>query len=379
MKSQTIRPDDTFILALATTMKTCVNPSNGSSEENNSRLILSEDLTALAGAVNACFWTSVARDEGRPITGVICFTPPSATFDSRELTLHLPLTVEHLKKMMIASPASSVGVHIPDRDPVIWGLVDAPPQNAVEIRMAAPGRLIASVNQELVAVMEGEERFIPTRPDRWQFHAIVGKAVSGTHPFPNYLQVAARFRSIVQAICQQGHGGALLIVPDATSSCLRDLQFAYELTVEASQFVRRRIDEFESVAQTSHEAPFQSAYAASMRQTHLDRLLRSIGHLSAVDGAVVMDERLNVLGFGAKLSAVESVSKVLEYDPIKTTHAATDITSQGGMRHQSAARFVAKHKTSMIFVASQDGSLTLYAGLQDENQVVAIKSLQYLI
>lgn len=51
----------------------------------------------------------------------------------------------------------------------------------------------------------------------------------------------------------------------------------------------------------------------------------------------------------------------------------------GGTRHQSAARFVAAHHAAMVFVASQDGNLTLLAWLSAEKRVIAIRNLQYLI
>jgi hypothetical protein len=65
-----------------------------------------------------------------------------------------------------------------------------------------------------------------------------------------------------------------------------------------------------------------------------------VADLANVDECVVLDRRLNVIGFGGKIS--------MSVDPVKGL----------GMRHASAKTWCAKHG-GMAFVVSQDGDLTV--------------------
>jgi DNA integrity scanning protein DisA with diadenylate cyclase activity len=108
-------------------------------------------------------------------------------------------------------------------------------------------------------------------------------------------------------------------------------------------------------------------------------ILRSIGDLSAIDGAIVMDEELKVFGFGAKLQAESDEFQVLELDALSGTTQSVSYAQLGGSRHQSAARFVHQNHEAMVFVASQDGRLTLLAWVVDPGQVAAARSLEHFV
>ncbi len=78
--------------------------------------------------------------------------------------------------------------------------------------------------------------------------------------------------------------------------------------------------------------------------------------MTAVDGAVVMDYRFNVMGFGAEVIAsspslteisVNSGKKALGQSPIEAF----------GTHHRSAFRFCSSFEDSIAFVVSQDGGV----------------------
>ena len=89
----------------------------------------------------------------------------------------------------------------------------------------------------------------------------------------------------------------------------------------------------------------------------------AIGGLTAVDGAVVLSDRWDVLAFGAKIGRSESgpfVDEVLVREPILGhTPVRVHASDLGGTRHLSAAQFVHEQRDSLALVASQDGRFTV--------------------
>ena len=85
----------------------------------------------------------------------------------------------------------------------------------------------------------------------------------------------------------------------------------------------------------------------------------------AVDGAVVLNDRCDLLAFGAKISRREGsplVEQMVLTEPIEGAEAAIMHPSRlGGTRHLSAAQFVSDQRDAVALVASQDGRFTLFA------------------
>jgi hypothetical protein len=101
----------------------------------------------------------------------------------------------------------------------------------------------------------------------------------------------------------------------------------------------------------------------------LERLERSVFELSrltanhtAVDGAVVLDKRLGLVGFGAEVSAElptpERVWRAL--DPEGHEREPNDLENVG-TRHRAAYRFVNDHPDGLAIVVSHDGGVTFVA------------------
>src|SRR6266516_3187564 len=103
----------------------------------------------------------------------------------------------------------------------------------------------------------------------------------------------------------------------------------------------------------------------------------AIGGLTAVDGAVVLSDRWDVLAFGAKIGRTESgpfVGDVLVREPILGHTPVTVHASElGGTRHLSAAQFVHEQRDSLALVASQDGRFTVFGWSQRAKKVHAYR------
>ena len=85
--------------------------------------------------------------------------------------------------------------------------------------------------------------------------------------------------------------------------------------------------------------------------------MQAIAPLAGVDGAVVMTYDLKLLGFGAKIGfelgpdvPVNRFQAKPGHQPIVSSH----LEDLGGMRHQSAARFIAANRGAVAIVVSQD-------------------------
>jgi hypothetical protein len=90
----------------------------------------------------------------------------------------------------------------------------------------------------------------------------------------------------------------------------------------------------------------------------------SIAHLTAVDGATILNTSFEVLGFGVKIKTRQTprnAEKVSVISPLEAD-GPNDQVSLGqefrGMRHLSAARFVELNPSSEALVVSQDGGIT---------------------
>ncbi|MEW6636483.1 MAG: putative sensor domain DACNV-containing protein [Actinomycetota bacterium] len=96
------------------------------------------------------------------------------------------------------------------------------------------------------------------------------------------------------------------------------------------------------------------------RLAELDEAIFEFAHLvaglAAVDGAVVMTQRYELLGFGGEISgdlpAVSSVRKSLDLEGEMTVPEGTE---EVGTRHRSAYRLVGAMPGALVVVVSQDG------------------------
>jgi hypothetical protein len=160
------------------------------------------------------------------------------------------------------------------------------------------------------------------------------------------------------------HGGMLVVVPDSEGwrdSLGGSIPYeAEEPSTALSDLIARVNDLHADGILQSEELGFTESY--------LDTLAEALASLSSVDGAVVVTYDLKIVGFGAKFkvppagSATEQLS-ILIHDPLEHGESASQRTldeCDWGMRHQSAARFVLANHEAMAFVASQDGTVTVF-------------------
>jgi hypothetical protein len=117
------------------------------------------------------------------------------------------------------------------------------------------------------------------------------------------------------------------------------------------------------------------ARTASDDARRLTRTVDAVAGLSAVDGAVVLTNQYEVLGFGAKITRRRGhplVEQVTVTEPIEGGQAMLVHPEKlGGTRHLSAAQFVQDQQDCAALVASQDGRFTVFEWSPCESMVHA--------
>jgi len=189
------------------------------------------------------------------------------------------------------------------------------------------------------------------------------------------------------------HGGAILIVPDDHGRHLDSLNpFEYRLAATDSRIpdaLRREL----TISQKRAEAiqrVFESSLPEDLKNTlieattnrpwYVEQDLRPVAAFANVDGALVVTANLQVIGFGAKIvgSTADSPRVCLfRAKPGMQPVVDSPLESVGGMRHQSAVRFVAAHRDCVAVVVSQDGRMSLISWSEELNSVAVVRSAEW--
>ena len=138
------------------------------------------------------------------------------------------------------------------------------------------------------------------------------------------------------------HGATILIVPSA-ESCEEFIDIKYELP---SNFLFGDDANIEKHSGMPHEKELV---------TYADMIAK----LTSVDGAVVLNKDLDLLGFGAevlteKMGSRHPKMKFIGYDDEEQTYKTFQ---DNGMRHRAGYRFCSAVDGSVAFVISQDGTV----------------------
>ena len=336
------------------------------------------DADAIAAIIDATFWASFRREEGRFPKISLAYLPPEEAGQPLMFERPLPLTAGVLTKLApaVERPEIHLGVWLFDNELRVWGATRTIPSFCFVLEDVEPGLLVVKHRRldgfgkyANVAVLKGEQvkmidekgTSLPDCPSLLRsLLAFTAAATNGPHHSLNVLvQLAASMRA-------QGHGGSLLVVPTGDDrwrkSIAQPILYSVAPSFSAlSELARHEVD-------VNHEDRRQ--WESAMR-----RAVDTIGGLTAVDGATVINDRYEVLAFGAKIRRPEGsppVDKWVITEPVVgNVGIVVQPTEHGGTRHLSAAQFVFDQHDTLALVASQDGRFTVFAWSQCEEMVHA--------
>jgi hypothetical protein len=295
----------------------------------------------------------------------------------------------------------------------IWGLVhtgprwlrggqggrDAPPPlpPALVLRAYGPGRMAVDVGlKALCKLEEGRlsdtsmdvfdsrwlpDTFAPVRGELAKIHAGLRdqarkKGEVWARLDNDIIRVIGQHtvKRIISAVRDSHHGGTLIIVPPyLAGEILEDryvsLKYKFVDAEPRRRFRTLIVDVMNALARTYAGTPARDPVgwddyeSSSDRElTGLDEAIFEVAHLiaglTAVDGAVVMTQRFEMLGFGGEISGrlpgVETVARALD---VEADAVVEESVGDVGTRHRSAYRLCNALRDVISVVISQDGNV----------------------
>ncbi|HEY0466969.1 MAG TPA: hypothetical protein VGC79_22355, partial [Polyangiaceae bacterium] len=315
----------------------------------------------LEDALSTAFQASLTTEEGRAARFRLLLTAPEQLPDTgvpNQGVLRLkfdrtrPFNADELRRLAPAVPFETalIGAQAEESKLRIWGVAHSGPawlapswggRNIVPnwtydpiIHVTAPGQLAVRCAGQLIGALERglvvdaaldvfDSKWLPAMFARereliQQEHAArqVGVA-SPTAVEPSMIGKIAQqmLRRMIQLVRGARHGGLILIADTrggAETRPLSGLRLKYSLARDepAHRYRTLLFQIVETVAATTAKASIGWSDFASNQSARFEELeqavfeqSRVLANLTAIDGALVLDKRFSVLGFGAEVSA----------------------------------------------------------------------------
>jgi hypothetical protein len=377
----------------------------------------------LGEALSVAFQSSMTSEEARPTRFRLLLTPverlPAAGVPNQgvlrlRFDQNRPFTADELRRLAPASPfeTSLIGAHAEDGKLRIWGLAHSGPawlaptsggRSLVPnwtydpiIHVTGPGQIAVRCAGQLVGGLERgvlvdammdvfESQWLPAlfarerEEIRTEHAARQAQAASPTLVEHSLVGRVGQhmLRRTIQLVRGARHGGMILVV-DAGSGPddLRALRLKYRLDQDEPSHRYRTLllEILERVAAATSKPTVQwldfeldvSPDLEKLEQAVFE-LSRLIANLTGIDGAVVLDKRLGLVGFGAEVSAeLPTPSRVFRAIDIEGRERRADDIENVGTRHRAAYRFVHDHPQGIAIVISHDGGVNFVANRDGE-------------
>jgi DisA bacterial checkpoint controller nucleotide-binding len=384
---------------------------------HGSKLALSPAL--FEEALGVAFQASLLTEETRATRFRLLLTPPDQlpeTGSPKQGVLRLrfdalrPFTADELRRLAPAVPFETalIGVHVDDGRLRIWGVAHSGPawlaptwggRSVVpnwtldpivhvtgpgHIAVRSAGKLIGALERGLVVdatldVFDSEwlpAMFAREREDIRAAHEASQEGVASPTSAEHSLvgKVGQHMlRRAIQLVRGAQHGGLILVLNTAGASeaSQRGLRLKYSLGQDEPSHRYRSLllRILEAVARSTTKASVGWAdFAASESielmalEQEVFELSRVLANLTAIDGALVLDKRLGVLGFGAEVSAeLPTPRRVFRALDAEGQVRQPEEVENVGTRHRAAYRFVNDHPDGLAVVISQDGGVSFVA------------------
>lgn len=314
--------------------------------------------------IDTAFWTSLRKEEGRSPKISLAFLPPDKSEQPLIFAERLPLSPDILIKLAPAVERSGIhlGVWHDEDELYIWGTTHTIPGFCFVLEVVEAGLLVikhrrvdgfgkfvnvAVLKGDEVKVVDEESINLPDCPAVLTSLLGFTAQTSWTNPVNLHTQLAVSMRA-------HGHGGMLLIVPSDSDkwkeSIIHPISYAVSPSFNGlAKLMRKDVDKKN----------------LELWQEELADEIAAVAGLTAVDGATIINDRHELLAFGAKVTRPagnETVKQIMVTEPIVDSEAQIIAPGQdGGTRHFAAAQFVHDQRDAFALVASQDGRFTIFS------------------
>jgi hypothetical protein len=293
-------------------------------------------LRAIEQMLDAGFWASLRREEGFTPAISFAYLTPEQSSSPILFERRLALEPESLARLApaVERPGIHLGVSCYESELTVWGATRPLPMGCFVLEVIAPGLLVVKQRGHddiskfaNIAVLEGDQA------------KILSSAATAPPDSPPILKTLLGLDDgadvlVELAVSMRKHrrGGALLVVPSTHDNWR------------------------ESIV---HPMTYQ--IAPGLRTMDVE----TIAGLTAVDGATIITDKLDLLSFGAKIARREAAPRVDQVGSLEIIEGAemqiVHPSQLGGTRHLSAAQFAQDQQDAVALVASQDGRFTVFA------------------
>jgi hypothetical protein len=375
-------------------------------------------------ALSVAFEASLTAEEGRPTRFRLLLTPlerlpengvPNEGVLRLEFDRDRPLSADELRRLSPAAPfeSSLIAAHVVDGQLRIWGIAHSGPawlnptwggRSPVPnwtydpiIHVTAPGRIAVRCAGKLVGAIERAalvDGFIDVFESDWLpalFEAereLVRRehsALQSLTPAPTEVDHSLvgkigqhMLRRAIQLIRNARHGGMILVVdaPDANPAiALEGLRLKYRFANDEPPrryrtLLLQILDRVAARTTKTSVGWTDFALDDSLELERLERavfeLSRVIGGLAGIDGAVILDKRLQLVGFGAEVSSdLPSPDRVWRALDLEALERWPESIENVGTRHRAAYRFAQHHPNGLAIVISHDGGVSFVTQRND--------------
>ncbi|MFD2719677.1 putative sensor domain DACNV-containing protein [Hymenobacter monticola] len=354
----------------------------------------------LTQLVMVAYQASLLQEEGRPVSCYLLYASPEevATFPVAQQH-HLvfaqprPCNEQELRRLSptVQRGNSALAVyHAADDTLQIWGVVflgasgDYVLANALDTDHLQPSALLLHVRAPgALTFYCGRNRVLTLLQGRIEGHGFLQFPAAWAQGHFNagedeQIEVPAEAVEVMLGVGMQllrrsigrvrndGHGGMLVLVPnDGIPDLLGPqglLRPKYRVEPDTHHFVSfleaiiKRLTELNTVSWRFYQ---QSADAKLRTLSHqMDWFTELLADLMAVDGALVISQHFDVMGFGVEIHAplvtADHVFRALDVEAHSLQAVPID---SGGTRHRAAYRLCAADARCLVVVVSQDGAI----------------------
>jgi hypothetical protein len=374
-----------------------------------------------ADALSIAFQASMTSEEARPTRFRLLLTPVDSlpedgTPNQGVLRLRFDesraMLADELRRLSPSAPFETalIGAHAEDDKLRIWGIAHSGPAWLAPtwggrgpvpnwtydpiIHVTGPGRLAVRSAGKLIGALQAGEivnatidvfdsewlpgMFFHIREEVIAQHA--ARQARATSPTLAEHSLVSRvgqhmLRRAIQLVRNAAYGGMILVtdaLDDETPvTAVHGLRLKYRFSQEnpVKRYRALLLEVLEGVAASTTKALVGWADFAADTSPILERLEQSIfemsrliANLTFIDGAVVLDKRFALLGFGAEVSAeLPSPERVYRALDREGNSLELDDIENVGTRHRAAYRFVNDHPQGLAVVVSHDGDVRFVA------------------
>lgn len=321
------------------------------------------DAETIETLIDAAFWTSLRREEGYWPRISLAYMAPESRWRPLTFERPFPIRPDLLARVgpAVERPGTHLGVWPNAQELSVWGTVRLIPPLCFVLEVSAPGVLVIKHHSAdesgkfvNVAVLEGDQvKMVDERAAQLPGCPALLTPLLGSNAPGGWGRSLNVLVQLAVSMRSHGHGGLLLVVPPGSEEWRESIvqPIPYAVSPPFAELARLAV---EPPANTDHRG----------WQDMLSRAVDELGGFTAVDGAMVLTRRYELLGFGAKIGRRKGwppVERVRLTEPVEGGDAVVIHPEElGGTRHLAAAQFVHDQRDAMALVASQDGRFTVF-------------------